>query len=370
MLRILSTLVLFGLCFPARAETLTVYFGTYTGKSGSEGIYRAAFDTVTGKLGAPVLAAKVENPSFLTIAPSGGHLYAVSESGGDEGVVTTYRILASGDLEAIGQRGSGGKGPCHISTNPEGTVLAVANYGSGSVASYLVAKDGGLSDKVSVIQHTGSSVDERRQKGPHAHSINFSPDGRFAYAADLGTDRVYTYAVDASGALTPAGETALTPGSGPRHFAIRPGGGNAYVINEMTLTVTAFKRSPDDGSLQEIATVSTLPDEARREGSTAEVVAHPGGKFLYGSNRGHDSIAVFALDDAGKPTRLENEAIQGETPRNFNLTPDGRWLLAGGQKSNTVTVFRVDPATGLLDYAGSKIEVGSPVCIRFLAPAR
>ncbi len=369
MLRSLCILAILGSFSLARAESLTVYFGTYTGKSGSEGIYRSTFDTETGKLGAPALAVKVENPSFITLSPSGTHLYAVSEGGGDEGKVTAYRVLASGDLEQLNGRGSGGQGPCHVSTDPAGKVLAVANYGSGSVASYRIEQDGSLSDKVSVIQHTGSSVDERRQKGPHAHSINFSPDGRFAYAADLGTDRIYRYAVDPAGKLAPAGETAVKPGSGPRHFAIRPGGENAYVINEMALTVTAFKRSPD-GSLVEIATVPTLPEGAPREGSTAEVVAHPSGKFLYGSNRGHDSIAVFALDDSGKPSRLENEPAQVETPRNFNLSPDGRWLLAGGQKSNTVSVFRVDPQTGLLDFAGSKIEVGSPVCIRFLAPAR
>lgn len=362
---LLLTLLLCGVS--VHAAPLTVYFGTYTRTGDSKGIYRAAFDTERGSLDEPVLAVEAENPSFLTLDPAGRFLYAVSETpGADEGTVTAYRVLESGDLEKIGSRGSGGQGPCHVSTNAEGTVLAVANYGSGSVASYRMEKEGGLSEKVSVIQHQGGSVNPKRQTGPHAHSVNFSPDGRFVYAADLGTDRIYVYSVDAaSGSLQVSAETRIEAGAGPRHFCIRPGGGNAYVINELALSVTAFKRNAADGTLAEIATVSTLPAEAPRDGSTAEVVAHPNGKFLYGSNRGHDTIAVFSLDAGGKPTRLENEAIRGETPRNFALTPDGRWLLAAGQKSNTVTVFRVDPVTGLLDYADSKIEIGSPVCIRF-----
>lgn len=353
----------------AQAEDGRVYFGTYTKAGGSEGIYTAEFDGASGKLGDAVLAAKVASPSFLTIAASGKTLYAVSEVGGaDGGRVTAFLILASGKLEKINDQSSGGDGPCYASLSPDGKTLAVANYSGGSVASYRIGDDGALSTPVSVIQHTGSSVDPKRQREPHAHSINFSPDGRFAYAADLGTDRIYLYAVDgAMSALKQAGETVITPGSGPRHFAFRPDGKFAYVINEMTLRVTAFRADAASGALTEIQSLSTLPEGTEPVGSTAEVVAHPSGKFLYGSNRGHDTIVVYAIDAAsGKLTRVENESIRGKTPRNFVVSPDGKWLLAAGQQSDSVTVFAIDGTTGALEFADSQIKVYSPVCIRFL----
>jgi 6-phosphogluconolactonase len=353
----------------ARADEGRVYFGTYTEAGGSEGIYTAGFDEGSGKLGEPVLAAKVASPSFLTIAPSGKTLYAVSETGGsDGGRVTAFRILASGLLEKLNDQSSGGDGPCHVSLSSDGKTLAVANYGGGSVASYRIGDDGALSAPVSVIQHTGSSVDPKRQKEPHAHSINFSPDGRFAYAADLGTDRIYLYAVDpATSALKRAGETVITPGSGPRHFSFRPDGQFAYVINEMTLKVNAFRVDAASGALTEVQSLSTLPEGTDPVGSTAEVVAHPSGKFLYGSNRGHDSIVVYAIDGAtGQLTRVENEPIRGKTPRNFVVSPDGKWLLAAGQQSDSVTVFAIDARTGELEFADSQIKIFSPVCIRFL----
>ena len=352
-----------------RADEGRVYFGTYTKAGGSEGIYTAGFDEGSGKFGEPLLAAKVASPSFLTIAPSGKTLYAVSETGGaDGGRVTAFRILASGLLEKLNDQSSGGDGPCHVSLSSDGKTLAVANYGGGSVASYRIGDDGALSAPVSVIQHTGSSVDPKRQKEPHAHSINFSPDGRFAYAADLGTDRIYLYAVDpATSALKRAGETVITPGSGPRHFSFRPDGQFAYVINEMTLKVNAFRVDAASGALTEVQSLSTLPEGTDPVGSTAEVVAHPSGKFLYGSNRGHDTLVVYAIDGAtGQLTWVENEPIRGKTPRNFVVSPDGKWLLAAGQQSDSVTVFAIDARTGALEFADSQIKISSPVCIRFL----
>jgi len=355
--------------YATRGDEGRVYFGTYTKAGGSEGIYTAGFDEGSGKLGEPVLAAKVASPSFLTIAPSGKTLYAVSETAGaDGGRVTAFRILASGLLEKLNDQSSGGDGPCHVSLSSDGKTLAVANYGGGSVASYRIGDDGALSAPVSMIQHTGSSVDPKRQKEPHAHSINFSPDGRFAYAADLGTDRIYLYAVDpATSALKRAGETVITPGSGPRHFSFRPDGQFAYVINEMTLKVNAFRVDAASGALAEVQSLSTLPKGTDPVGSTAEVVAHPSGKFLYGSNRGHDTIVVYAIDGAtGQLTRVENEPIRGKTPRNFVVSPDGKWLLAAGQQSDSVTVFAIDARTGELEFADSQIKIFSPVCIRFL----
>lgn len=346
-----------------------VYFGTYTKAGGSEGIYTANFDGDSGKLGEPVLAAKVASPSFLAIESSGKTLYAVSEVGGaDGGRVTAFRVLDSGQLEQINDQVSGGDGPCHLSLSPDQKTLAVANYGGGSVASYRIDEDGALSAPVSVIRHSGRSVDPKRQKEPHAHSVNFSPDGRFAYAADLGTDRIYVYSVDGTtSALEPVGETVITPGSGPRHFTFRPDGKFAYVINEMILQVTAFRADAASGALTEIQSLGTLPDGVAPFGSTAEVVAHPLGKFLYGSNRGHDTIVVYSIDESsGRLTRIENEPIRGKTPRHFVVSPDGGWLLAAGQQSDTVTVFAIDEKTGALDFADSQIRVSSPVCIRFL----
>lgn len=354
----------------ATAAESRVYFGTYTKEGESQGIYHATFDDSTGKFGELALAAEMKNPSFLAVAPSGKTLYAVSEVAGanGEGEVSAFRILESGSLELINTVRAGGGGPCHVSLSPDGKTLAVANYGGGSVASYRVATDGALSEPVTVIQHAGSSVHPTRQKGPHAHSINFSPDGRFAYAADLGTDRIYRYAVDAAtGALTAAGETVIAPASGPRHFAFRPDGAFAYLINEMTLMMTAFRVDKASGELTELQSLSTLPPGTEKVGSTAEVVVHPTGRFVYGSNRGHDSIVAYAINEgSGELNYLANEPIRGKVPRNFAVSPSGKWLLAAGQQSRAVTVFAIDEATGKLAYADSEIAVWSPVCIRFV----
>lgn len=348
-----------------------VYFGTYTKGSDSEGIYRADFDSETGILSEAELVAEVVNPSFLAIHPDSKHLYAVSEVADFEGGGAVFKFLIDDEkLNLIGKQPSGGSGPCHLSICEESEVLGVANYGAGSVASYLIADPFIFQPAVSVIQHVGSSIHPKRQAGPHAHSINFSPDGRFAYAADLGADKIFIYRVDSeTGSLTGAGEVAMKPGDGPRHFTFRPDGRYAYVINEMTLTVTAFSVDPENGMLSAIQTVSTLPVGTAAQGSTAEVVAHPGGKFLYGSNRGHDSIAVYRIgEEDGKLTWIENEPIRGETPRNFALDPTGKWLLAAGQNSNTVTVFSVNQESGELDFTGQSIEVAKPVCVRFTTP--
>ena len=373
MLTRLSLLSLFALICShttATAAESRVYFGTYTKEGESQGIYQAIFDDSTGKFGELALAAEMKNPSCLAVAPSGKTIYAVSEVAGanGEGEVSAFRILESGALELINTVRAGGGGPCHVSLSPDGKTLAVANYGGGSVASYRVADDGALSEPVTVIQHTGSSVHPTRQKGPHAHSINFSPDGRFAYAADLGTDRIYRYAVDAAtGALTASGETVIAPASGPRHFAFRPDGAFAYLINEMTLMMTAFRVDKASGELTELQSLSTLPPGTEKIGSTAEVVAHPTGRFVYGSNRGHDSIVAYAINEAsGELSYLANEPIRGKVPRNFAVSPSGKWLLAAGQQSRSVTVFAIDEATGKLTFADSEIAVWSPVCIRFV----
>lgn len=342
-----------------------VYFGTYT-KADSKGIYVSEWDEKKGTLSTPKLAAEIENPSFLELSNDGKFLYAVSEV--SEGAVKAFRILDNGMLELINQQSAEGSATCHLSVSKNGKTLVVANYMGGNVASYKIKKDGSLSKPVSVVQHEGSSVDPKRQKAPHAHSINFSPDDRFAYAADLGTDRIYRYAVDPKkGTLTTSGETKIKAGSGPRHFTFHASEKFAYVINEMALTIEAFSVDQTTGDLTSLQTVSTLPVDAPKQGSTAEVVCHPSGKFLYGSNRGHDSIVVFQIDSStGKLKYVENESIQGEVPRNFAISPDGQWLIAAGQASHTLSIFAIDPSSGELTYSGNQAQIDSPVCVRFL----
>ena len=373
--RSLLLVILFAASFVS-AEEFLVYFGTYTGKK-SKGIYVARFDSTTGKLGDADLAVETTSPSFLAIHPNLKFLYAANEvnqyEGKPTGSVTAFSIdPKSGRLTSIDQESSAGLGPCHLVVDPKGKAVLVANYTGGSVACLPIQKDGTLAPHSAFIQHTGSSVNASRQKEPHAHSINVDAKNRFAVAADLGLDKLLIYRFDAgAGTLVPNTPpfVFIRPGSGPRHFAFHPNGKYAYVINEITCTMTAFRYDSRKGQLFEEQTVSTLPkDEAMKpEFSTAEVRVHPNGKFVYGSNRGHDTIAVFRVDPAnGKLTLLDNTPTGGRTPRNFNLDPSGRFLLAANQGSDSVVVFSIDSNTGRLAPTGQKLEVGSPVCVRFV----
>jgi len=355
------------------AESLPVYFGTYTsGKNSSKGIYRSVLDTETGELSAPVLAAEAKNPSFLEIHPSGKYLYAVSESG-DVDTVSAYAIDPdTGNLKLLNSRPSGGSGPCHVNIDRSAKNVLVTNYGSGSVSVIPIAADGSLAEPTGFVQHEGSSVNPQRQKGPHAHSINVSPDNRFAFVADLGLDKIMIYKLDVDKGMIAANDPAFTkvkPGAGPRHFTFGADGRYAYVINELDGTVTAFAYEPASGTLTEIQTISTLPDDFAGSNSCAEVRVHPNGRFLYGSNRGHDSIAVYRIDPAkGTLTFVEHERAGIKTPRNFNIDPTGKFCLVANQDGNSVVVFRIDQKTGALEPTGNKISIGRPVCIRFLQP--
>lgn len=354
-----------------------LYVGTYTGQN-SKGIYVFRFDAGTGAIEPLGLAAEVASPSFLAVHPNGQFLYCVNETDkwGNQatGAVTAFKIdRPSGRLIRLNDLPSGGPGPCHLTVDRSGRSVLVANYSGGSVASFQLNADGSLGAMTSFFQHQGSSVNAARQKEPHGHSINPSPDNHFAFAADLGLDKVMIYRLDgATGALAPHDPpyVKVAPGSGPRHFAFHPGGRFAYVINEMACTVTAFNYNAAKGSLGEIQTVSTLPAgvAVKPEYSTAEIVAHPSGRFVYGSNRGHDTIAVFSVASDGRLTLVQNASTQGRIPRNFALDPTGRYLFAENQSSGTIVVFTVDPANGTLTPTGRQLEVGSPVCIRF-APA-
>ncbi len=356
----------------AKGEFL-VYVGTYT-RAKSKGIYMARFDAGTGKLTPPELAGEVSNPSFVALHPSGKFLYSVSEVGGrgKEGAVSAFSIdRATGKLTLLNQQSTRGGGPCHLSVDKTGRMVAVVNYGTGSVASLPIGADGKLAEAASFFQHSGSSANPRRQSSPHAHSVNFSPDNRFAIVCDLGLDRVFVYKVfPEKGTLAP-GEppfATIKPGSGPRHFAFHPNGKFAFVINEMACTVTSFTWK--SGTLREIETVSTLPVDVPLTDrlSTAEVVVHPSGQYLYGSNRGHDSLALFSIDrKTGRLTPMGHTPSGGKTPRNFCIDPTGSYLIAAHQDSDSLVLFQIDRSTGKLKPTGDTFEVGAPVCVRFLA---
>ena len=370
-----TVVVWFALLSTARAESLTVYFGTYTsGANSSRGIYRSVLDLETGELAAPVLAAEAENPSFIEVHPNGRFLYAVSESG-RTGTVSAYAIdKGTRDLRLLNQRPSGGEGPCHVSIDHAGKNLLVANYGSGSASVIPILPNGRLAEPAGFAQHTGSSVNPQRQKGPHAHSINVSPDNRFAFVADLGLDKIMIYRLDVEKGTIVANDPAFAQveaGAGPRHFCFGPDGRFAYVINELDGTVTAFAYDSVSGALTPVQTVTTLPKDFRGFNACAEVRVHPGGRFLYGSNRGHDSIVVYRIEAAaGTLTFVEHETAGIKTPRNFNIDPTGRFCLVANQGGNSVVVFAIDRQTGALEPTTHKISIARPVCIRFLQANR
>jgi 6-phosphogluconolactonase len=362
----------------ANADKLRVYFGTYTGAR-SKGIYLGELDLKSGQLTVTGLAATTTSPSFLALHPSGKFLYAVNEidrfAGQRGGSVSAFAVdPASGALTPLNQEASRGAHPCHIIVDRQGKNVLVANYTGGNVAVLPIAADGRLGPATGFVQHTGSSVNASRQKEPHAHGMTLDAAQRFAFAADLGLDKVLIYRYDANaGTLSPNDPAAgqVPPGSGPRHFVFHPGGRSAYVINELTSTVTTFRYDAATGALEPRQTLSTLPADYTRSNSTAEVAVHPSGKFLYGSNRGHNSIAIFGIDaETGLLTAVGHEPTQGRTPRNFAIDPTGSYLLAANQESNTVVAFRIDPETGRLTATGAPVEVFAPVCVEFVPPAR
>jgi 6-phosphogluconolactonase len=362
---------------PQKASTkgdYLMYIGTYT-RGKSQGIYAWRFSPASGNLTPLGLVAETANPSFLAIHPTRPLLYAVGEmygSGAEGGAVSAFTIdRKSGKLTPLNKVSSQGGGPCHLNVDRTGKSLLVVNYGTGSTAAYRIQQDGSLTEATSVIQHSGSSVNPKRQSGPHAHSVNLSPDNRFAFVADLGLDQVLVYRLDPAKGLLEAHNppfAKVNPGAGPRHFAFHPSGRFAYVINEIQSTVTAFSYDAKAGVLKEIQTVSTLPAGFSGNNSTAEVQVHPSGRFLYGSNRGHDSIAVFSLDPSkGTLTLLENTPTQGKTPRNFGIDPTGGYLFAANQNTDNIAVYRIDAKTGKLTATGQMLEAGAPVCVKFTA---
>ncbi len=356
-----------------KANKSTLYVGTYT-KGDSKGIYKYTFDRETGLLDGGQLVSVADNPSFLALHPSGNWLYAVSEltsyEGEESGAVLAYSIAPeTGELLLLNQQSSRGGAPCHISVDATGKWVLIANYLGGNVAVYPVEEGGVLGEAVSVVNHEGSSVNPTRQKGPHAHSITLDPGNQRAIVADLGLDRLLCYDLDINtGSLSPApapyAETA--PGAGPRHFAFHPGGAYAFVINELDSTLSSLAYDAETGAFTHLDTISTLPSDFPGKSYCADIHVSPDGRFVYGSNRGHDSIVIAAFDlETGKLDVAGHTSTRGKTPRNFTLDPAGNFLLAANQQSNSIFTFQIDKATGLLESTGQRIEVPSPVCLKF-----
>ena len=356
----------------AADSLVDVWLGTGRSKQ-SQGIYHCTLNQQNGKLSDPTLVAEISGPGFLAMHPSGNVLYAVGSLDGEASVVA-YQItgrLEKAALKLMNALPIKNGGAAHVSVDPTGTMLLTAQYGAGSVASFSLADDGSLKAQTALIQHEGGSrVVTGRQDAPHAHWTGFAPDNRFAFVPDLGLDQVVIYQVDLPQAkITPHGTAQAPPGGGPRHMKFHPNGKWAYVLNELSLSVTVYDYDAKAGAMSAKQTVPAVPiSELAKEAfkSASEIRIHPSGKFAYSANRGHDTITAYAIDpNDGTLTVIEVENVRGATPRNFNLDPTGQWLLAAGQDSNTLATFAVDQETGELTYHRSIVYVPTAICVLF-----
>jgi len=353
-------------------RAMRVYFGTQA-KGMSRGIYMALFNDETGELGVPVPVSDSIRPGFIVIHPDGKHLYATdatgSFTGGKDRFVSAYRIEASGILTDLNTQPSGGDGPCHLSLDPSGTWCLAANYRGGSCAVFPILGNGELGEASAIRQHRGSGPVPARQDSAHTHSFNCDPSGRFALAADLGTDRIFVYRLK-DGTLEEAAPpfTQTAPGAGPRHLVFHPSGKTVYVSMELNNTVAAYEYN--EGTLREVQALSTLPPGFTGENTVSEVCITPDGRFLYVGNRGHDSLAAFAVDpDSKKLTALGHEPTRGQHPRHFNINPSGRFLIAANLLTDNAVVFRIHRETGQLEFTGSEIKIPHPTCVQFFSGA-
>ena len=360
-------------------QPMLIYVGTYTRSlphvaAKSEGIYLISMDPTTGALAFVSKTTGVDNPSFVALHPSGNYLYAVNEvgdfAGRDSGAVSAFAIdRANGALTFLNKEATDVAAPCHLSVDATCKYVLCANYTGGSVSMHPINADGSLGQMSDFVQHVGSSINPQRQQEPHAHSFTIDQGNRYAYACDLGKDQVIIYGLDLANGKFQVNEPAYaeTPkGAGPRHFAFHPNGALAYVINELDSTVTVFTCDAISGALTPVQTLSTLPAGFDGRSHCADIHVHPTGKFVYGSNRGHDSIAIFTVDQtSGQLTAAGHESTGGTVPRNFAIDPTGTFLLAANQNTDNVVVFRIDQATGQLTPTGHELAVPTPVCLQF-----
>ena len=338
------------------------------------GIHAFRFDSENGALQPLHRTTDIQNPFFLSVSPDQRFLYAINAEkfgGADDEFVAAYALQdRTGRLKKLNQQSARGTASCYLDVDATGKTVVVANYASGGVASLPVKENGLLGEAATFVQHTGSSIDPDRQKGPNAHSIVISPDNRFALAADLGIDKILIYQLDAAKAKLTPNEAQpfakMQPGSGPRHITFHPNGRHVYVINELANTVTCFDYTPASGTLTEQQTLTTLPDGFGGKSYTADLKITPDGKFLYGTNRGHDSIASYRIGDDGRLTRISIDPSLGKGPQNLLITPDGRWLLCANMPGNSVVVFRIESTSGKITASGTPVEMPMPSCIRWV----
>jgi 6-phosphogluconolactonase len=366
-------------------KELLVYIGTYTEKilfgtgqifeGQGEGIHIYRLDPATGSLSPLRTAKRIKNPSYLAFHPNRTLLYAVNElksyHGQATGTLSAFTLDPhSGQLELINRVATQGTDPCHVTVDRIGKYALVANFASGSIAVLPIREDGGLEEPSHVIQHRGSSLDPIRQSGPHAHSVTLDASNRFAYVPDLGMDKLMIYRFDAEGGkLKPHDQHCFEtrPGAGPRHFVFHPSNNYAYLINELDSTIVSLGYDQERGTVKEIQTVSALPASFRENSTCADILVDPSGRFLYGSNRGHDSIAIFLIDSSsGELTPVGHESTRGKTPRNFTIDPSGRFLFAANQDTNSIVCFRIDHRSGSLESSGETTGVPTPVCVKIL----
>jgi len=362
-----------------------VFVGTYTGPirfgtgkildGKGKGIYVYKLDASSGAMEQCSIAEGAPNPSYLAFDPSHRFLYAVNElkefEGASTGAVSAFSMEPdSGKLKFLNMKSSHGTDPCHLTVDRTGRYVLVANFMSGSVCVLPIREDGSLGDATDVVQHRGSSVDPVRQSGPHAHAVTLDDTGRYAFVPDLGIDKLTVYAFDADrGKLEPNDEAwiEVTPGAGPRQLVMHPRGRYAYLINELDSTMMAFRYDRDRGNLREIQTLSTLPEDFKGASTCADVQISPSGRFLYGSNRGHDSIVMYVINQKdGVLTCIGHVSTQGKTPRSFSVDPAGDFLLAANQDTDNVVTFRLDPASGELVATGHSADVPTPVCVKVM----
>ncbi|HEY2378101.1 MAG TPA: lactonase family protein [Gemmatimonadaceae bacterium] len=366
----------FGRGAGSRSDSELLYVGTYTEDKRTEGIFLVRFDTRSGELHLDRGVDAGPNPSFLAIHPNGRVLYAVNEvdqrNGKASGAVSAFAIASdTGTLTRINEQASEGGSPCYVSVDRSGRAVLVANYVGGSIAMLPIARDGSLGAAIGVDQHRGKGPNAERQEAPHAHCIVTEPWNHFAFATDLGLDTVFVYRIDVDGgALTIVDDADghVKAGAGPRHLAFHPQLPIVYVVNELDSTITTFRLARGAGALTPIATHSTLPVGWTGSSFAADLHVAPSGRVLYTSNRGHNSIAVFSIDESsGAPALEQTISTGGDWPRNFTLDPTGRWLLVGNQNSGSIVVLARDEKTGKLSPTQQRIQLPSPVCVRFRA---
>lgn len=353
-----------------------MFFGTYTINTDSKGVYRASFNPDTGILSDPEPVAEATNPTFLAFHPSKPVLYAVDTdhacSDSRQGAVSAFAVAPqTGKLEFLGQFPTNSMTPCHITVSSAGNYLLFTSYHDRYVGVLLLDANGIPAGRPSLIQHEGAGPNAERQTTAHPHSVNLSPDQRFAFVADLGIDQIMIYRFDEkTGELTPNNpcSTAVHPGAGPRHIAFHPDGTLLCLINELDSTIMIFEYKRDSGNMTLTQTVPALPPDFTGENTTAEIAVHPGGRLVYGSNRGHDSLVCYAMDPAdGKLSKPVWTSTLGKGPRHFAIHSGGRFLLAANQMTGTVVVMRLDPLTGALEYTGQTVNIPGVVCVRFMA---